>query len=135
MKTQLHPIYQQKPKPKQRVHNERLSEDYSHEVLDPTRYFDTINFRPPTLAEQIARLNEAGKIYRAHHQYDEDRDEDDYGEEEENMMQEGMTPYELEDVVRRVMVETRGKAKKKPAEKPLNDPAAPPVTPSTPAPE
>lgn len=124
-----HPLlafyYAHKPSPKLRdLTKHRLSEDGSMEVLDDTRMVLDLGLRPPTLQEQIARLEAVGKLARGF--YDEDRAEDDFGENEEDLPPEGLTQYEIDEV-------NRGRPKK-PAKKPDDKPATPPPAPSDPAP-
>lgn len=122
MKLASHYVTRPTPKVRQSV---RLTAR-GHELLDNTPLFDPIQFRPPTLAEQIKRLNDAGKIARGL-MPDDDYADDDYGEHDENVPGEGMSPYELNDIVQRVYAETRKtpkKAEKKPVQTP--EPASPP---------
>lgn len=84
--------YQKKPAPKLRE-NPRIDAN-GHEVLDPTNHILSAAFRPPTLQEQISRLEKAGKIARGFLP-DDDYDEDDFGDDFDDLPDEGITPFEV----------------------------------------
>lgn len=86
--------YRQRPMVRTRE-NPRLNE-LGDEILDPTNHIDQFEMRPATLQEQIARLSQAGQIYRERlqAQYD-DLHEDDFGEEFDDVSEEGLSPYEI----------------------------------------
>lgn len=84
--------YQRKPAPKERDFP-RLDAD-GLEVLDSHSLVAEMMFRPPTLQEQISRLNEAGKIHRF--LPDDDYADDDYGDDYDDIPDEGLTTYELD---------------------------------------
>lgn len=87
----MHKQYRPKPDYKQRS-NDRLNAR-GQEVLDNERPVDEYVMRPPTLAQQIQRLNAAGETVRQFY-YHEGLDEEDFMEYLDELPDEGITEYE-----------------------------------------
>ncbi len=85
--------YRTKPAPKLHT-NDRL-DDRGREKLDDESVVGVCEFRPATLQEQIARLNQAGEIYRGEI-HEQDLEDDDFAEDFDDIPGEGLTPYELD---------------------------------------
>lgn len=120
-------MYRKKPEPKPRF-NPRLDER-GNEILDDTNHIEQLEFRPPTLHEQISRLENAGRIFRSYIL----EDDDDFGEEFDEVPDEGYTPYELDAMGQDEP--TLVKRIQKRLQKKKDDPATPPAaTPPSPSP-
>lgn len=118
--------YRRKPAPKQREFL-RLDEA-GREDLDQHSLVAEIMFRPPTLAEQIQRLNEAGKIHRW--LPDDDLADDDFGDDLDDIPDEGLTLHELAALPK--ASEKLAKRGKDPHATPTPDSSGtPPVAPNT----
>lgn len=76
--------------------DDRRLDVLGREVLDDDRPVDEAIVRPPTLQQQIARLNRAGEMVRSYYQGLDDLEDDDFAEYLDEQPEEGLTPYEVE---------------------------------------
>lgn len=117
--------HRRKPAPKVRLFP-RLN-DKGEEVLSEHNLVRESVFRPPTLQEQIRRLESAGKIARGFLP-DDDYADDDFGDDFDDLPEEGLSPYEMSEF------EALQKRVRELTEKGNPKQATPPAKPSVPPP-